>query len=203
MIRREEAQLHDGLGALHMFSLIVFAIIGAYFLLVCFAALLGRIIALSAGGGRVAARWAAFVGACMVLLPVFWDILPALVAHRYYCAKDAGVQLYKEPQQWYAETKGAKIAKPKVVDRSANGIRQNWGNFEEKIFVQNIFLSVRLNRSRLVDSNTGEVLLEKKWYSIRYDFNNYKHLLIQVNYCPMPDGDLRPYDVEIEKFKRM
>jgi hypothetical protein len=143
------------------------------------------------------------MGASIVLVPVFWDVLPALIAHRYYCATDAGVRLYKEPQQWNAENKGAKKIEPKIVDKTENGIRNAWSSFQEKIFVKNIFLAVRFNRSRVVDANNGEVLLEKKWYSVRYDHNNYKHLMIQINYCPMPDGDLGSYDVAMEKFKKM
>lgn len=36
-------------------------------------------------------------------LPVFWDFIPTVVAHRHYCAKDAGIVIAKDPQQWVQE----------------------------------------------------------------------------------------------------
>lgn len=42
----------------------------------------------------------------LVYLPVFWDHIPTVIAHRHYCAKDGGVHVYKDPQEWLAEHKG-------------------------------------------------------------------------------------------------
>lgn len=42
----------------------------------------------------------------VVYLPVFWDYIPTLIAHRYYCAKDGGLHVYKDPRVWLAEQKG-------------------------------------------------------------------------------------------------
>lgn len=36
-------------------------------------------------------------------LPVFWDFIPTIIAHRYYCAKDAGIVMVKDPRQWASE----------------------------------------------------------------------------------------------------
>lgn len=48
--------------------------------------------------------WAfAIVGFLVVYLPVFWDHIPTVLAHRYYCAKDGGLTVFKDPQQWLAE----------------------------------------------------------------------------------------------------
>ncbi len=67
-----------------------------------------------AGGSRKRA-WAYGVLAFLaVYLPVFWDHIPTLVAHRYYCAKDGGVHIYKEPQEWLAEHEG-ELEKLRVV----------------------------------------------------------------------------------------
>jgi len=33
-------------------------------------------------------------------LPVFWDFIPTIIAHRYYCAKDAGTVIGTDPEQW-------------------------------------------------------------------------------------------------------
>jgi len=49
-------------------------------------------------------RWlGAGIGFLMVYLPVFWDWLPTVATHRYYCAKESGVWVYKTVEQWKAE----------------------------------------------------------------------------------------------------
>jgi hypothetical protein len=50
---------------------------------------------LAAGGGFV-----------IVYLPVFWDYIPTVVAHKYYCEKEAGFWVYKTLAQWKAENFG-------------------------------------------------------------------------------------------------
>lgn len=34
---------------------------------------------------------------------VFWDWIPTVVAHKYYCATEAGFWVYKTPEQWMKE----------------------------------------------------------------------------------------------------
>lgn len=34
---------------------------------------------------------------------VFWDLIPTLVMHKYYCAAKAGFFVYKTPEQWKME----------------------------------------------------------------------------------------------------
>jgi hypothetical protein len=37
---------------------------------------------------------------------VFWDLIPTLVMHKYYCATEAGFWVYKTPEQWVRENPG-------------------------------------------------------------------------------------------------
>ncbi|WP_374400432.1 hypothetical protein [Niveibacterium sp.] len=57
--------------------------------------------------GRKVNRGTALAGAMLAFLslylPVFWDFIPTMVAHRYYCAKDAGIVIVKDPKQWVSE----------------------------------------------------------------------------------------------------
>ena len=50
---------------------------------------------LAAGGGFL-----------VVYLPVFWDYIPTVVAHKYYCEKEAGFWIYKTLDQWKSENPG-------------------------------------------------------------------------------------------------
>jgi predicted PurR-regulated permease PerM len=45
-------------------------------------------------------------GFLLVYLPVFWDHIPTLIMHKYYCEKEAGFWVYKTLEQWKTENPG-------------------------------------------------------------------------------------------------
>lgn len=49
--------------------------------------------------GRSPRLWGFIAGLAMYSL-VFWDLIPTLALHRYYCASDAGFTLYQPLEQW-------------------------------------------------------------------------------------------------------
>ena len=52
-------------------------------------------------------RWlGAAIGFLVVYLPAFWDWIPTIALHQYYCAKDSGFWVYKTLDQWNAENPG-------------------------------------------------------------------------------------------------
>jgi hypothetical protein len=55
--------------------------------------------------GKSAARWG-WGAALGMYLMVFWDWIPTVVAHKYYCATEAGFWVYKTPEQWKKENPG-------------------------------------------------------------------------------------------------
>jgi hypothetical protein len=55
--------------------------------------------------GRSAKRWGWGAVLVMYLIP-FWDWLPTVATHHYYCSKDAGFWVYKTVDQWKAENPG-------------------------------------------------------------------------------------------------
>lgn len=55
--------------------------------------------------GRSAWRWGGLAALAMYLL-VFWDHIPTLLMHRYYCEKEAGFWVYKSVEQWKGENPG-------------------------------------------------------------------------------------------------
>jgi len=56
--------------------------------------------------GKSAKRWG--WGAAFVMYSiVFWDWIPTVAVHQYYCAKDSGFWVYKTIDQWKAENPGA------------------------------------------------------------------------------------------------
>lgn len=46
-------------------------------------------------------RWlGAAIGFLIVYLPVFWDWIPTVVAHKYYCETEGGFWVYETPTDW-------------------------------------------------------------------------------------------------------
>lgn len=86
-----------------MLGLVVLLFIGL-FLLVSFAMM------------WLAARWArkhgrrgwvwGGVAALGMYHLMFWDLIPTLLIHKYYCATEAGFWVYKTPEQWINENPG-------------------------------------------------------------------------------------------------
>lgn len=84
-------------------GIIVAAILGLY-LLVSLGVVVGA-IAYAGREGRSTKRWGWSAALVMYLIP-FWDWLPTVAVHQYYCATVAGLWVYKTPEQWRKENPG-------------------------------------------------------------------------------------------------
>jgi len=116
-----------------MIGLIVYGLIGVYLVL---------LIAVTVWGYRHAAKkglprkqrwlWAAG-GFLLVYLPVFWDWIPTVVAHQYYCVKDSGFWIYKTLDQWKAENPG--VIETLVANKGAPSRYELYDNGHGKLNV--------------------------------------------------------------------
>lgn len=99
-----------------MFGLMVFGAAALYLGLMFFVVRLAWRRGRSNGGSVGKASVFAFLGFLLVYLPVFWNHIPVLLAHRSMCAKDAGFKAYVTPEQWIAQNKDAidKLTKEEV-----------------------------------------------------------------------------------------
>ncbi len=127
---------------------------------------------------RLSARWAkkrgrkgwvwGGVAAFAMYNVVFWDLIPTLVMHTYYCSTEAGFWVYKTPEQWVKENPGVMetlasnngLVRKSVgdgtsyTDTSSLNSRFDW---VLKKSGPSIFNRWR-REQKLVDKNTGEVL---------------------------------------------
>lgn len=78
-------------------GLVIFAAMGLY-LLISIGVVNGA-IAYARKGGKNAKRWGWSAALVMYLIP-FWDWIPTVAMHEYYCATEAGFWVYKTPEQW-------------------------------------------------------------------------------------------------------
>jgi len=88
--------------------------------------------------GRSKWRWG--IGAfLLVYLPVFWDWIPTVATHQYYCAKESGFWVYKTLDQWNAENPG--VMETLVYNKGEPSSRQ--GDMQN--YVDTYFVNQRIN----------------------------------------------------------
>ena len=143
----------------------------AVYLLVSVAAVRGA-IGYARKNGKSAKRWG--WGAAFVMYNIaFWDFIPTVAVHQYYCAKDSGFWVYKTIDQWKAENPGVMetLTTQRVWRHDyANGgdvvhINQRFDLMYYKKGEQFIYLWP--DDRRLVDVKTGELIARL------VDFNSY------------------------------
>lgn len=137
-------------------------------IVVAFAIVIVSAVIFALRTGRSVWKWA-LLGFLAVYLPIFWDHIPTVLAHKYYCETEAGFWVYKTPEQWKRENPGVMeglVANELRTPSTHEGDEDNWTN----TFV----LNQRINQvskhqgmlpfyrwkyeSALVDSKTNEVL---------------------------------------------
>lgn len=132
--------------------------------------------------GRTAALLAGFV---MYNL-VFWDWIPVWVAHKYYCATEAGFWVYKSPEQWIQENPDklgeAWHGKKTISETIDRHTRRYW--YSPSIYTDvrqdTFFLNAIVKTDeRLIDKHNGGVLAHAVEYSRGYQISpaNFKFWL--------------------------
>ncbi|MDO9371420.1 MAG: hypothetical protein Q7U07_02350 [Gammaproteobacteria bacterium] len=119
--------------------------------------------------GKSVKRWG--WGAALIMYGiVFWDWIPTLVTHHYYCATESGFWVYKTLDQWKAENPG--VMERLVYNKGAPSTRQG----DMDTFTDTYLLNQRINfivqQSRVfswlpvyrieetvIDSKSNEVLV--------------------------------------------
>ena len=130
--------------------------------------------------GKLAKKWG--WGAALVMYSlVFWDWLPTVAVHQYYCAKDSGFWVYKTLEQWKAENPG--VAETLVANKGVPSTRDgdntnftntyllnqrfNWTSaYHDAIFAR--LLPVRKIEQTVIDTQTHDVLARYVDFSVGY-----------------------------------
>jgi len=84
-------------------GVVIFGAIALYLIVTIVVVILAAKVAKKQG--RSPWRWGGAAALVMYLL-VFWDHIPTILAHKYYCEKEAGFWAYKTVDQWKAENPG-------------------------------------------------------------------------------------------------
>jgi len=133
----------------------------------------GFYLALSAGAvataidyarknGKSAKKWGWGTAFVMYSL-VFWDWIPTVAVHQYYCAKDSGFWVYKTLDQWKAENPG--VMEGLTTQRVWQHDYTNGGDVVhinqriDLVYEKNRPIStVGMDERKLVDVKNGELL---------------------------------------------
>lgn len=109
-------------------------------------------------------------GAALVMwLIPFWDWIPTVVMHKYYCETEAGFWIYKTVEQWKKENPGVLetlVARDTAIPTQTVGDKDNWiHTYEMNERINKVTRNggpSKFNRwqyeSALIDVRTGEVL---------------------------------------------
>lgn len=152
-----------------MLGLVVLLLIGAYLVI----SLVVTIFAAHKADKRGKSPWlwgglAAFV---MYNL-VFWDLIPTLVMHKYYCSTEAGFWVNKTPEQWVKENPevGETLTnfKPQKTEKLKGGWEGYWFNERIRYEVNQPEVAHAIGRydQLLRDMDTQVILVRKIDFSL-------------------------------------
>lgn len=109
--------------------------------------------------GRSAKGWGWGAALVMYLIP-FWDWIPTVATHQFYCVKDAGFWVYKTPEQWKIENPA--VAETLVATKDApsvNGAYMLNQRFNRAVKRTGPLLFNRWQwEQQVVDSKSNEIL---------------------------------------------
>ena len=147
-----------------MLALVIFGILIAYLALAVYS-VRATVRSARASGLSAKQRWlrGGLVALVFYLIP-FWDWIPTVVAHHYYCATEAKFEVFKTIEQWRKEN--AEVVPTLRFDRDATpravGAYRRY-SLNQRIEVvrkpaEAVFLSVTRETAQVIDAKTTEVL---------------------------------------------
>jgi len=147
-----------------MLALVIFGILIAYLAIGIFF-VRATLRSAREAGLATKQRWVrgGLVALVFYLIP-FWDWIPTVVAHQYYCATEAKFEVYKTIEQWKAEN--AEVVPQLTYDQWKRPIMKdgylayelNQRIVEESKNPERVYLTVTRDEARIVDQKNGQTL---------------------------------------------
>lgn len=151
----------------------VIVMVGAVYLLISFGVVVWAVnYAKKHDKSPIRWGWGAALG--MYLL-VFWDWIPTVVTHKYYCSTEAGFWVYKTPEQWKKGNPG--VMETLVANKGAPFLDEKFDDGHTTTYFLNdrfnwlvkingpSFPNMWRHEQEVVDSKTSEVLARYIDYS--------------------------------------
>jgi hypothetical protein len=125
-------------------------------------------------------KWGWGAALVMYLIP-FWDWIPTVAVHQYYCAAESGFWVYKTLDQWKAENPG--VMETLVTNAGEPSSRQ--GDMEN--YVDTYFVNQRIN---LVVKRNGKLFINR-WRHER-EVVDTKNNTVLARYIDFSTSQVRP-----------
>lgn len=153
-------------------GLVIILALGLYFLIAI--GVVAGAVSYAKQHGKSAKRWGAGAALVMFLIP-FWDWLPTVATHKYYCETQAGFWVYKTPEQWKLENPG--VIETLVANKGDSLFSaQN----DAKNNVHTYHLNKRIN---WVTKKSGPLLFNLwKWEEVLLDTKTNESLITSVDF---------------------
>lgn len=160
-----------------MLGLMVLLVIAAY--LVISALVVWRAARWAKNNGRRSWLWG-LLAAFVMYNVVFWDLIPTMAAHKYYCSTQAGFWVYKTHEQWVEENPGVmdtlsqgedpdprKLAKtPLTENTERTGLTQR---FFEDVTRESVFLSLGKTEEKFYDAEYNQLIARSIQFNLGSD----------------------------------
>lgn len=127
---------------------------------------------------------------------VFWDLIPTLIAHKYYCDTQAGFWVYKTPEEWKQENQEmvkTLVATPLKSEKLAK--TENLGNEWVRYWInQRLYFEVKRKRN----------FLHAIWFEERQlvDASNQRPLAKVVSFSRGVGGALLATGGTLDEFRQ-
>jgi hypothetical protein len=175
-----------------MFELIIVGAFALYILLSIGAVLLAGWWAKKRGRRRW--PWCTAVGVILYLVAA-WELIPTYVVAEYYC-RQAGLVVYKTPDQWRAENPGVaetltwESPSPKIQEGQWKGCKQLNERFVSCPHGREFWpLPVHVIEDKIVDTLSGEVMVHSSYVYAGYSLTkNILRFYVGERRCPPKDG---------------
>ncbi len=136
-------------------------------------------------------RWGGLMAFVMYNL-VFWDFIPTLTAHEYYCQTEAGFEIYQLPEQWKQENTEVSVAELKPFGKRMGDMPASVLNEGTPYAVSIRKINIRLYKAFNV-LKIKDILPIQKQISYIADFKNNQKLAELVDFTsgygnPMTTG---------------
>lgn len=113
--------------------------------------------------GKSVKKWGWGAALVMYLIP-FWDWIPTVAVHQFYCAKDSGFWVYKTLDQWKVENPGVMEGLHQILQPDQNMPYGHLNILDERFAIEIHrrkpipFLPTSITEELLVDRKVGAVL---------------------------------------------
>jgi hypothetical protein len=143
---------------------------------------------------------------------VFWDLIPTLVMHKYYCSTQAGFWVYKTPEQWMKEnpqiqlkSSEARVYKGTDNDYVVTNSLNHRLNLVRKLNPASFWLPIYKSEEYIEDTETKKMLMQRKdYFASNLGSEGFQYLKwISSVKCDADNKTLLAFGILEEKFKKL